>query len=394
MTRMQSRLFEAFLAQSSLHLLLLGPRQVGKSTLLKALRPDRYLNLADEEAFLAHAKDPGLLRREVEALSEPSLVVVDEVQRVPRLLNSLQAMMDDLPLRHRFLLSGSSARKLKARDANLLPGRLVVRHLPPLTLFEAGAKFELEWALQVGMLPGVHLNPADGVALLGTYSDTYLREEIRAEALVREIGGYARFLDIMALSSGHWLNYAKLSSDTEIPKETIRRYVTILEDTLLAVRLPAFKPRLRTTRRVGQRDRLLLFDVGVRNALLGLHRRPPSADQRGPLFEQWFILQVHYLRQLAGQGWQLSAYRTEGGAEVDLVVETDDEIVGLEIKVGRRVGRQDTRGLDSLGEMIGTSKPYRRLVAYTGGTRQRFPNGAEAWPWREVLDWFRELGKL
>jgi len=181
-----------------------------------------------------------------------------------------------------------------------------------------------------------------------------------------------------------------LSSDTEIPKETFRRFVTILEDTLLAVRLPAFTPRLKTTRRVGQRDRLLLFDVGVRNALLGLHRRPPTADGRGALFEQWFILQIHYLGQLSRQGWRLSAYRTEGGAEVDLVVETDDEIVGIEIKSGRQVVRQDTRGLESLGEMIGIAKPYRRLVAYAGETRQRFPNGTEAWPWREVLEWFRD----
>lgn len=388
---MQVRLAQTHLQGSKRHILLLGPRQVGKSTLLKALQPDRYLNLADEALFLAHAKDPGLLRREVEALSRPSLVVVDEVQRVPRLLNTLQALMDDLPLKHRYLLSGSSARKLKAGGANLLPGRIVVEHLPPLTVFEAGEDFQVERALQIGMLPGVYLDPEGGTDVLGTYADTYLREEIRGEAVVREIGSYARFLDVMALTSGQWLNYSKLSSDTEIPKETFRRFVGILEDTLLAVRLPAFVPRHRTTRRVGQRDRVLLFDVGVRNALLGLHRRPPTADQIGGLFEQWFILQVHALRQLARQGWELSSYRTEGGAEVDLVVETDDRIYGVEIKSGRTVGAQDTRGLESLGEMVGKGKPYTKLVAYTGQTRQRFPSKAEAWPWREVLELFLGL---
>ena len=389
---MQVRLLQTRLASSKHNVLLLGPRQVGKSTLLKGLRPDRFLNLADEGNFLAYAKDPGRLRREVEALTRPGLIVVDEIQRVPRLLNTLQALMDDLPVRHRFLLSGSSARKLKSGGANLLPGRLIVEHLPPLTVFETGDTFDLDRALQVGMLPGVYLEPEGGELLLGTYADTYLREEIRGEAMVREIGSYARFLDVMALTSGQWLNYAKLSRDTEIPKETFRRYVAILEDTLLAVRLPAFVPRLKTSRRVGQRDRLLLFDVGVRNALIGLHRRPPTADQRGMLFEQWLILQIHSLGQLARQGWQFSAYRTDGGAEVDLVVETDDEIIGLEIKSGRAVALADTRGLDSLGEMIGTSKPYRRMLAYAGTTRQRFPNGVEAWPWREVLEWFRTLG--
>jgi predicted AAA+ superfamily ATPase len=176
-------------------------------------------------------------------------VVIDEVQRVPRLLNTLQALMDDLPVKHRYLLSGSSARKLKAGGVNLLPGRIVVEHLPPLTVFETGPDFDLERALQVGMLPGVHLDPTGGIDLLGTYADTYLSEEIRAEAVVREIGSYARFLDVMAMTSGQWLNYSKLSSDTEIPKETFRRFVEILEDTLLAIRLPAFFPRRKTSRR-------------------------------------------------------------------------------------------------------------------------------------------------
>ncbi len=271
------------------------------------------------------------------------------------------------------------------------PRRIVVEHLPPLTVFETGPEFDLERALQVGMLPGVHLDTEGGIDLLGTYADTYLREEIRGEAVVREIGSYARFLDVMALTSGQWLNYSKLSSDTEIPKETFRRFVGILEDTLLAIRLPAFLPRRKTTRRVAQRDRLFLFDVGVRNALLGGYRRPPTADQRGGLFEQWFILQVHALAQLARQGWQLSSYRTEGGAEVDLVVETDDRFYGIEIKSGRVVGAQDTRGLDSLAEMIGGTKAFTKLVAYAGTTRQRFPSGAEAWPWREVLEKFLSL---
>lgn len=394
MTHVQVRLIHSHLAASKRNVLLLGPRQVGKSTLLKSLNPELYLNLADESLFFAYSKDPGLLRREVEALAKSGVVVIDEIQRVPRLLNTLQTLIDDGVVRHRFLLSGSSARKLKAGGANLLPGRLVVEHLPPLTVFEVGSGFDLERALQVGMLPGVCLDPEGGTDVLGTYADTYLREEIRAEAVVREIGSYARFLDVMALSSGQWLNYSKLSSDTEIPKETIRRYVEILEDTLLAVRLPAFQPKLKTTRRVGQRDRVLLFDVGVRNALLGSHRRRPTADQRGGLFEQWFILQVYALGQLARRGWRFSSYRTEAGAEVDLVVETDDHLYGIEIKSGRTVGAQDTRGLESLAEMVGRDKPLTKLLAYTGTRRQRFPSGAEAWPWLEVLEMLRQDGDL
>ena len=122
---------------------------------------------------------------------------------------------------------------------------------------------------------------------------------------------------------------------------------------------------------------------------MGQHRRPPLADQRGALFEHWFILQVHSVRQLAQLQGQWFSYRTEGGAEVDLVVETEDEIIGIEIKSGRQVAMPDIRGLQSLGELTGNTKPYRRLIAFAGDTRQRFPNGVEAWPWRKVLELMR-----
>lgn len=186
------------------------------------------------------------------------------------------------------------------------------------------------------MLPGIFLGGPEAVDVLGTYAEVYLREEIRAEALTKNVGGYARFLDVSAIVSGQWLNYSKIASDTEIPKETVRRFVEILEDTLLLFRVHSFQPKRRISRRVSQRDRVLLFDVGVRNALLSLHRRPVSPDQTGSLFEQWFVLQALYLNRARRRGWAISSYRTEAGAEVDLVIEREDDIVGIEIKAGRR----------------------------------------------------------
>ena len=226
----------------------------------------------------------------------------------------------------------------------------------------------------------------EAISVLDTYVEVYLREEIRTEALVRNMGDYARFLDMAAVLSGQWLNYSKISSETEIPKETIRRYAAVLEDTLLIFRLPPFAPRRKITRRVAQRDKFLFFDIGVRNALLGIHRRPLTPDQKGPAFEQWLILQIIYLNRALRKGWDFSSYRTNAGAEVDLVVEREKDILGLEIKSGRNVSRADGRGLISLEQIIGRYKPLRKWIAYAGDRRQLFDNGVQALPYREALE--------
>jgi predicted AAA+ superfamily ATPase len=318
------------------------------------------------------------------------LIVIDEVQRLPSLLNTIQSLVDDPSNSFRFLLTGSSARKLKRGGANLLPGRIILEYMDPFTYAEVKDAFELSRALQVGMLPGIYLGGEESLATLDTYVEVYLREEIRVEALVRNLGDYARFLDIAAVLSGQWLNYSKISSDTEIPKETIRRYVALLEDTLLMFRLPAFTPRRKISRRLSQRDKFLLFDIGVRNALLGIHRRPMAPDQRGSAFEQWLILQTIYLNRALRKDWRLSSYRTEGGAEVDLVIEREDDVLGIEIKSSRNVSRADTRGLFSLAETIGRYKPLKKWVIYTGDRRQLLENRVHVLPYLEALE---ELGR-
>jgi len=385
----RDRLISARLRKGAASVLLLGPRQVGKSTICRALEPALYIDLADEREFLDHAKDPALLRRLVEVLDARSLVVVDEIQRVPALLNTIQSIVDRS--KHRFVLTGSSARKLRRGGANLLPGRIVLERLDPLSILELPTPVDLDRALRLGMLPGIYWGDDEATDVLGTYADVYLREEIQAEGAARDIGSYARFLDVVALASGRWLNYSKLSSDTEIPKETIRRYVQVLEDTLVAVRIPAFAPRVHTTRRVLQRERVLLFDVGVRNALVGIHRRPLTADQIGPVFEQWVMLQIISLNHALRKGWTLSSYRSEGGAEVDLVVDTADGPVGIEIKAGRSVSKTDLRGLASLADLVRRPKTLRRWIVHRGERRQRFPDGTEAWP---VFEAIRALAEM
>lgn len=392
MTYARARIVGDRIARAKSSVLLLGPRQVGKSTLCRELDPALYVDLADESEYLGFAKDPARLRREVEALPLPALVVIDEIQRVPALMNTVQSLIDGSGRRLRIVLTGSSARRLLRGGANLLPGRIVLERLDPLLASEIGRGFDLERALRLGTLPGIYHGDDEAPELLGTYAEVYLREEIQAEAAVRDIGGYARFLDTIALSSGQWLNYSKLASDAEIPKETIRRYVQLLEDSLIAFRIPPFSPRAGTTRRVLQRERVLLFDVGVRNAILGIHRGPLRPNEVGPLFEQWVILQVLYLSHALRLGWHFSSYRSEAGAEVDLVIDTGREILAIEVKAGRNVSAADTRGLVSLSELIPGRKPYRPWIVFRGSRRQRFENGVEAVPVLEALAELASLG--
>jgi uncharacterized protein len=388
MAYVRDRLMARRLAVGKTSVLLLGPRQVGKSTLCRALEPALYVDLADEREFLSFAKDPALLARQVGTLALPAVVVIDEIQRIPSLLNTVQSLLDRSRGRLRFVLTGSSARKLRRGGANLLPGRIVLERLHPLSvgeLTDLAEPVDLDRALRLGMLPGIYWGGEEAAEILGTYADVYLREEIQAEGAARDIGSYARFLDVMAVMSGQWLNYSKISSDAEIPKETIRRFVQVLEDTLVAVRIPAFVPRLRTMRRVQQRERVLLFDVGVRNALLGIHRRGASPDQIGLVFEQWVMLQLVYLNDALRKGWRFWSYRSEAGAEVDLVVESGERLIGIEIKAGRTLSRADTRGLVSLGDLVPRGRRLERLILYRGDRRQRFDNGVEAWPVLEGL---------
>ncbi|MFN8642715.1 MAG: AAA family ATPase [Candidatus Binatia bacterium] len=386
---MRDRLVGERIRKSKQSILLLGPRQVGKSTLCRALEPGLYIDLADQATFLAHSKDAGLLRRELAAHAQARLVVIDEAQRVPTILNTVQSLIDASGKRLRFIITGSSARKLKRGGANLLPGRLILERLDPLSIAEIRENADLTRCMQLGMLPGIYDGGHEAIDVLGTYADVYLREEVQAEALTTNIGAYARFLDTIAAASGQWINYSKLASDAEIPKETLRRFIQLLDDTLLCVRIPPYRPAGGTSRKVQQRERVLLFDVGVRNALLGTHRRHVAADQAGSVFEQWVILQVVYLEHALRAGWRLSTYRSEAGAEVDLIIERDDDVLAVEIKHGAALPRSTPAGCGRLPHSMADPRSLCSVGSSTAANAAaRFDDGVEVWP---VLDGLRAL---
>jgi predicted AAA+ superfamily ATPase len=309
-------------------------------------------------------------------------VLIDEVQKVPALLDVVQVVIDSKPRRFRFLLSGSSARKLRRGQANLLPGRVIVHPLHPLLEREIGGKFALERALAHGTLPALWEidDPVERAEILRSYADVYIKEEVQAEALVRDLGAYVRLLDLVAAASGTIVNLAALCRDAEIRHETARRYLEVLEDTLVLFRVPAWSGPDRAS--AVAHPKLYLFDVGIRNALL---RRPldlPLEDDRGLLLEH-LVAQELYRRM--GTFWpeaRLFHYRSKHGAEVDFVIEVGRELWGIEVKATRLPSAAMLSGLDSLGDR--TKRLRRRIVVCLAEHRARIRN-AEVLPLREFL---------
>jgi predicted AAA+ superfamily ATPase len=371
------------LARNRRSVLVLGPRQVGKSTLLASLGPDLSINLASPAAFRDYISRPERLEAELRA-APPSVrtVLIDEVQRVPALLDLVQVLIDEKPSRFRFLLSGSSARKLRRGQANLLPGRVHVHHLHPLLASEIGADFNLDRALAHGTLPGIYSEDDRETREqdLRGYVDAYLKEEIQAEALVRDVGSYARLLDLVAAASGRIINLNALCREAGISYETARRYVQILEDTLVAVSIPAWSGSDRAS--MVAHPKMLLFDVGVRNALL---RRPldrPLPDERGLLFEHLVGLELY---RRAGGLWpeaRLFHYRSRRGAEVDYVLEIGRELWGIEAKAARDFEMKHHKGLADLASR--SRRVKRQIIVYLGERRQKL-GVAEAIPLADFL---------
>lgn len=379
---MLRRILENRLKASKKSILLLGPRQVGKSTLCRQVSPNLTIDLADEAEFQRYAKDPDRLRRELSALSgKPKTLLIDEIQRLPSLLNTIQALVDrDKSLR--FLLTGSSARKLKRGQANLLPGRLLVEHLPPLAYWEITDRFDLERCLTMGTLPEVYLDQNEGPAILASYATTYLREEIQAEALTKDLGAYGRFLDLAAELSGQYVNYSKIASDSEINKETIRRYFAILSDTLLVETIPSFT-EVDAKRKARQRERFIFFDMGVRNAILGRHKFPPSREERGSLLEQWVILQCLYYARLFQKPWKISSYRDDQETEVDLLLDTGTQLIAIEIKSTTHVDEKMLRSARRFATL--TKRKVDIVLVFLGERPERFDDGSLALPLTQFL---------
>ncbi len=386
---MYSRLVAEKIQKTAKSVLLLGPRQAGKSTLVKSLNPDLSINLAFEQVFLDYSAQPDLIEKVI-LRQQPKTIFIDEVQRIPSLLNTVQGILDDNPRKYRFYLTGSSARKLKRGRANLLPGRVVRYQLGPLIHAELGADLDLDDALAFGTLPGI-VTEKDETAreeLLRTYASTYLKEEIQAEALTHEIEGFARFLFVAASKSGEFLDFAKMGSQAAISQKTSSRFFEILEDTLIVTRINAFAAN--DTRRLVRHPKFYFFDNGVLNGLL--KNFTVSEDRRGFLFEHFIVNQIITANYIFGEPARLATYRTEFGSEVDLIIEKGGDTLAVEIKSGARTSSDDFSGLRSLSTLRRKRGKRGAMLLYTGN-KAYSENDVDILPWREglseILDFLR-----
>lgn len=331
--------------------LLLGPRGVGKTTWLRQELPRaRWYNLLLDHELLRLMREPGLLRREIEALPTGSWIVVDEVQKLPSLLNEVHDALAAAPRRWRFALTGSSARRLRRGDVNLLAGRVISRQMYPLTVAEFRSEVPVDDLLRFGGLPLVRTerSATTRVDLLEAYVETYLTQEIRAEALVRSLESFTRFLEVAALANAQATNVASLARDAAVARPTVQGYFDVLTDTLIGVWLPAWRPRAKV--KEVAHPKFYLFDCGVVRALARRLREPLEGAERGALLETLVFHELRAHVAYANCGGAFSYYRTPSGSEVDFIWNRGKLAIGIEVKASPRWRPEHSRALVDLHE--------------------------------------------
>lgn len=383
--------------------LLLGPRQTGKTTIVQNILSDvknkAEYYLQDPSARLELEADPGRIIRQIEAIKGQPIVFVDEAQKVTEVFDAAQFLIDKK--KASFILTGSSARKLKRKGVNLLPGRIKRFYLDPLSWAELGfikehtlSKIAIENinknpdysffdSLVYGSLPAiVNIKKSERADFLRAYAEIYLEEEIRAEALSRKIGAFSRFLELAAAESGTSPNLTKLSNESGVSAPAIKEFYRILEDTLVIERVDPFLRNAR--KRIMSSPRYYFFDIGVRNALA---RLPFSAElinaQKGTLFEHFVILELKRRMRSLNKDYKLYYWRTSGGAEVDCVIDMGDEVIPIEIKSSKNVSLSELKGLASfLDEYKNLAK--RAYVVVPEGKKEKLTEKITLLPWNEI----------
>ena len=366
-------------------ILLFGARQTGKTTLVDRFDAALSISLIRPDVRQRYERSPEQIAGEVEALAPRRggarpLVIVDEVQKAPELLDVVQDLIDRG--RANFVLTGSSARKLRRGvGVNLLPGRVAAFRLDPFSLREAPAP-SVEERLAYGSLPGMLsvADRSDREADLESYVTTYLEEEVRAEALVRRVGDFARFLELAASESGRIVNARKLSQEIGVAHTTIMAYYQILEDCLIAERIEPLS-RSATRKKLTKSEKYLFFDLGVRR-LAAREGTRPSRETFGRLFEQFVGLELVRCAHVGRPTLKIRFWRDPDGPEVDWVIDDDGAYTPVEVKWTDRPGAGDTRSLEIFLREYASSK--RGYVVCRVPRKTQLSPRITAVPWQSV----------
>jgi len=352
-------------------LFLFGPRQTGKSFLIsKSLTEFRVYDLLDSDTYLTLSREPNRLEQEI--LPHEKIIIIDEIQKLPFLLDEVHRIIEKYGVH--FLLTGSSARKLRRGGVNLLGGRARSRYLHPFIFLELKARFNLLKALNNGLIPSIYLSDSPREDLKA-YTGDYLKEEIAAEGLTRNVPAFSRFLQVAAVCNGLLLNYSNISNDAQVPSSTVQEYFQILRDTLIGFDVFAWKKSLK--RKPIATSKFYFFDVGVVRYLQNRSGLEEKSPEFGDAFETYI---AHELKAFVDYNnlENLYYWRSKSGYEVDFII---DDTVAIEVKAKKNVSRRDLRGIFAL-------KEEQKIVHYIVVSLENHPrvvDGIHILPWKDFL---------
>lgn len=357
---------------------LFGPRGTGKTSWLKSKIPTGlYIDLLNQEIFFGLLQNPHRLE-EMIPTGFKDWIIIDEVQKIPDLLNEVHRMIENY--RYKFILTGSSARTLKRKGTNLLAGRALYHKMFPLTAVELGADFNLEKSLKFGQLPTIHDKNVNAQDYLNSYVHLYLREEVMQEGLTRNAGAFARFLQAASFSQGSILNTTEIAREVSIERKTVEEYFQITEDLLLAHRLPVFTKKAK--RKTIVHPKFYYFDVGVYRALrpIGPFDSPELAE--GPALESLVFQELQAINSYFHFGYDLYFWRTaDKQLEIDFILYGPKGLIGIEVKRSKKIYPDDLKALKAFQEDYSIAKLY----IFYGGNQRLYFDKIEAIPFTEAL---------
>jgi predicted AAA+ superfamily ATPase len=358
---------------------LWGPRKTGKTTFLKEHFPDSVVfDFLKTDLFIDMAKNPALLRERLLTKSRDILkkpVILDEVQKVPQVLDEVHWLIENRGMS--FILCGSSARKLKRGHGNLLGGRAWRYEMFPFVTAEL-KDYNLLHILNHGMVPAHYLQEKGYKRSLQAYVQDYLKEEVFAEGLIRNISAFSRFFEALGYSHGELTNYSNIARDCGVDSKTVKEYYQILVDTLLAVRVEPFKKK-QNRQVISKAPKYYLFDVGVAGFLTKRYLEEEKGEEFGKAFEHFILMEINAYRSYNLKAFELNFWRTKSGLEVDFVL--DRGKVAIEVKGTQRVDKNNLKGLFAFQEEY---SPERAIVV-CNEKEKRVHKGIEIMPWRDFL---------
>jgi len=355
---------------------LFGPRGTGKTTWLRQKLPESlFINLLRSDFYLPLSANPAHLRTLIPN-DYAGWIIIDEIQRIPELLNEVHDLIESK--KHIFILTGSSARKLRRDNVNLLAGRALTYHMHPLTVAEQGDAFRLEDSLRYGHLPARFSEP-DPAKYLRDYIQTYLREEVMQEGLTRNLGHFSRFLEVASFSQGSVINISEVARDAHIQRPVAESYFSILEDLLIGIRLPVFAKRAK--RQLITHAKFYYFDAGVYRTIRPAGPLDSPAEIDGPALETLVLQELRAINDYRGLGYDIQFWRTKHGLEVDFVLYGPQGLIGVEIKRARTINPRDLKALREFK----ADYPEARCLLLYGGEQPLFIGDIRVIPIRDAL---------